>query len=65
MCSLVGEGVSLGVGLEVSKVHARPCLTLNIPFAYGSGCKLSAPAPTPCLAAVAIMLHPDSHRLIL
>jgi hypothetical protein len=27
-CGLVGGSVSLGVGLEVSKAHARPSLSL-------------------------------------
>ena len=46
-CGLVGGGMSLGMGFEVSKVHARP--SIPQPSAYGSGGKLSAVVPAPCL----------------
>lgn len=47
MCGLVGEGASLGMGFEVSKVHARSRLCLCLPAAYGENVKLSVTVPAP------------------
>jgi hypothetical protein len=33
-CGLVGGGVSLGVGFEVSEDPARPSVSLSLPGAY-------------------------------
>lgn len=53
---LVGEGLSLGVGFEVSKAHARPSLFLCL-LPLDQECKLEA--TTPChaywLSAMMIM----------
>ena len=39
-CNLVGVGVSLGAGSEVSDVQARPNVALSLPAACGFRCKI-------------------------
>ena len=43
-CGLVGEGVSLGVGFEVSEAHAWPSDDMSSqPLLQGRACLLDAP----------------------
>jgi hypothetical protein len=51
--------MSLGVGFEVSKAHARPSFSL---YNLKTGCKLSATSPVPCLsvATLGVMVIVDS-----
>jgi hypothetical protein len=47
-CGLVSRGLSLGVGSEVSKTHARPNVSLS---AYRSGCSSQVLLHHVCLHA--------------
>lgn len=59
---LAGESVSLGEGFEVS---IEPPFSASSPLspACGSGCNLSAAAPTPCLPARCHAPHDNGHGL--
>lgn len=48
-CGFVGGGVSLGMGIEVSKYQAQPSLAPFHCLQLVGRCELSAAAPDPCL----------------
>lgn len=59
---LIGGGVSLGAGSEVSKVHAVPS-SLSLPCACGSRGELLVIHPSPCLSSCCHALCHNVHGL--
>ena len=61
-CGLCRESVSLGVGFKVSRVHAKPRVSLLLLLA-NQDVELSATSPAPCLPAFSQVSHLDEDRL--
>lgn len=56
--------MSVGMDLEVSKVHADPAVSLSLPHVCGSSHELSATAPETCLTAQGHAAHRDGYGLL-
>ena len=56
-CGLVGGGVSLEVGFEVSNDHGRPSVSLTLPV--DGDVKFSDAAPAPCSCLLSTMVIGD------